>query len=349
MCDSGRLINFGELRERILQFDNVLIAAHINPDPDTLGSALGLKWLFAKLGKAARIFCDMAVSERICGYLDIAPGIDGVVMGEGGDKGDKFDYVVAVDAASEHMLGKSLAGREIDLVIDHHYTNSLYGREIYLDAGASATGEIIFALAKDLGVAADREFAKNIYCALVCDSGSFRYSSTTPQTMRIAAELIETGFDFAKTNRLIFENKSLEQVAVERLAYNCLKLHGGGRIAVINITRELKKEAGLEGREIEGISAIPRIIEGVEVGVLIKETDGEKLEDKANREFRISLRSNDYVNVAEIASQLGGGGHVRAAGCKFTARPGMKARHGDNPAEYLERLLIGKIEEKLEP
>jgi phosphoesterase RecJ-like protein len=334
----GRTINIRELKERILSFDNILIISHINPDPDTLGSALGLKWICKQLKKNARIFCDNIVNERTCGFFDIKPELDGV------KDTDNFDYKICVDVASEDMLGKKTEKykNNIELVIDHHYTTSLYGRETYLDEKAAAAGEIIFDLAKELKLEINQEFAKYIYCALVCDSGAFRYMSTTPKTMRAAAELIETGFDFSKLNRLIYQNKSLEQVAVERLAYNSLKLHGGGKIAVINITRELKKEAGLEETEIEGINDIPRIIMGVEVGVVIKEADEHKLEDKDTREFRISLRSNDYINVAEIAAQFGGGGHIRAAGCRFIAEPDL-----ENPAEYIEQSLIKKIEEVL--
>ena len=337
-----KLKELSELKEKILGLDNILIVTHTNPDPDTIGSALGLKWVFSKLGKTSHVFCAMRVNERMCGFLDISPELDGIDLHTQTEKFDSFDCIIAVDAASEKMTGKIFEGRKIDLVIDHHYTNSLYGAETYLDENAAATGEIIFDLAKELGLGLDQEFARYIYCAIVCDSGSFKFSSTTPKTMRIAAELIETGFDFSKANRLIFDDKSLEQVAVERLAYNSLKLYGGGKIAVINITRDLKKEAGLEGCEIDGISRIPSIISGVEVGVLIKETDECKLEDKNIREFRISLRSNEYVNVAEIAAQFGGGGHIRAAGCKFAAEPGAAC-----PAEYIERALIEKIEEVL--
>lgn len=333
------LITICELKEKILNHDNILIVTHINPDPDTLGSALGLKWILAKLGKTSRIFCTTHINERICGFLNIAPELDGTVTL---DDSAPPDYIIAVDVASEAMLGKSLANHKIDLVIDHHYTNSLYGRETYLDDKAAATGEIIFELAQEFALEIDQEFARYIYCAIICDCGSFRYSSTTPKTMNIAAELIKTGFDFAKANRLIYENKSLEQVAVERLAYNSLKLYSDGKIAIINITRELKKEAGLEGCDIDGISGIPRIITGVEVGVLIKETEEGRLEDKNMREFKISLRSNDYVNVAKIAHEFGGGGHIHAAGCRFVAQPDL-----ENPAEYIERAIIEKIESVL--
>jgi len=322
------MLDIKELKKRILSADNVLIIPHINPDPDALGSALGLKWIFTQLNKRSSIICDNEVSEKICGYLDINTELDEL------NAPGHFDYIISVDTASESMLGEKFKEHNIDLAVDHHYTNSLYARETYLDASAAATGEIIFDLAQELGLSPDRDFAKYIYCAIVCDSGAFRFSGTTPKTMRVAAELIETGFDFAKLNRLIFENKSLEELAIERLAYNNLKLYANGKIAVINITRELKKAAGLEDCRLEGLSNMPRVIAGVEVGILIKEVE--------QREFKISLRSSDYVNVAEVAAQFEGGGHIRAAGCKIIAPPDL-----DKPHENIERQLIEKIESVL--
>ena len=328
--------------------DNILIIPHINPDPDALGSALGLKWVFEKLNKTAYIVCSDKVNGRICGFFDIAPELD---LNTVENTGFEPDCIICVDAASDSQIGRyageyyseDVSQNKIDIVIDHHYTNTLYGKENYIDENAAATGEIIYNIAKELKLDIDRNFAKYIYCAVICDSGSFRYSSATPHTMRTAAELMETGFDFARLNRLIYQNKTLTQIAIERLAYNSLKLYCGGKAAFITITLEMKKEAGLEGVELDGINEIAKIIEGVEVGVVIKEAEPETdngvdsdYNKYGRRVFRISLRANEYVNVAEIAAQYGGGGHVRAAGCKVEAE-------ANNPVERLEQSLIEKI------
>jgi len=324
-----------------------LIVAHINPDPDTLGSCLGLKQILNKLGKTAYIVCDTKVSEKICGYFDVAPELD-TAYAEA--PGFEPGCMICVDAAAVSQIGKfekyysdDVSKNKIDLVIDHHYINSFYGRENYVDNKAAATGEIIFDLAKELDFEIDRNFAKNIYCAIICDSGSFRYSATTVKTMTAAAELMSTGFDFAKLNRLIYQNKSLTQVATERLAYNSLNLCCDGKIAFVTITREMKKAAGLEGIELDGINEIPKMIQGVEVGVTIKEVDpmedGECLPANT-KAFRISLRSNEYVNVADIAADFGGGGHIRAAGCKYES--GV-----DFDVALLEKELIKKIKNVL--
>ncbi|MCL1794282.1 MAG: bifunctional oligoribonuclease/PAP phosphatase NrnA [Oscillospiraceae bacterium] len=330
------LIDLPKLKKRIVSFDNVLIVAHIDPDPDTLGSALGLKKIFEKLGKTSYVACDTAVSGRICSFFEISPNLDLEFI-----KAPDFapERIICVDAAAISQIGaygkyysEDFSKNKIDLVIDHHYTNSLYGKENYIDEKASATGEIIYDLALECGVEIDPGFAKDVYCAIICDSGSFGYSSTTPKTMATASKLMETGFDFAKLNRLVFQTKTKTQIAMERLAYNSLKFYAGGKIAVIAITNEAKKNAGLEGAEIEGINEIARTAEGVEVGATIKET--EMKENQEAKEFKISLRSNEYANVAKIAEQYGGGGHMKAAGCKVS---------GYCEAEILERELVEKI------
>jgi phosphoesterase RecJ-like protein len=335
-----------ELKEKILSVNNVMIIPHINPDPDTIGSCLGLKQIFEKLNKTAYIVCDTKVNAKTCGYFDVKPEMDTLFVESSG-----FipDYIFCVDAAAVSQIGRygeyysdDASKNKIDVVIDHHYTNSFYGKATYLDDKASAAGEIIFELAKELNIEIDQYFAKNIYCAINCDSGSFRYSSTTAKTMMIAAELIATGFDFAKLNRLIYQNKSLTQIAVERLAYNSLKFSCGDKIALIIITNEMKKDAGLDNIEIDGINEIAKSIEGVEVGVVIREANSDITENNWEdstekiKTFYVSLRSNEYVNVAEIAATFGGGGHIRAAGCTYK---------GD--VEELERELIEKIEKVL--
>ncbi|MCL2816064.1 MAG: DHHA1 domain-containing protein, partial [Oscillospiraceae bacterium] len=247
------------------------------------------------------------------------------------------EHIICVDAAAVSQIGayekyysNDISKNKIDLVIDHHYTNSLYGKENYVDERAAATGEIIFELAEGCGLEGDPGFARDIYCALIWDSGSFMYSSTTPKTLSIASKLIGADFDFAKLNRLVFQTKTKTQTAAKRLAYNCLTFFCEDKIAVITITDEIKKAAGLEGAEIEDINEIAKTVEGVEVGAVIKETE--------TKEFKVSLRSNEYVNVAKIAEQYGGGGHIRAAGFKIG---------GYAKAKELERELVGKITEVL--
>lgn len=325
-------ISLNELKKKIISFDNVLIVSHINPDPDTLGSALGLQYIFKKLGKNAHIVCDTKINPRICGFFGVIPELD---LENTRSPGFLCERIICIDAASAGQLGRyekywseDISRNKIDLVIDHHFTNSFYGKKTYLDTAAAATGEIIYDLAEALDIGIDKNFASYIYCSIIEDTGSFRYMSTTPKTMRTAARLMETGLDFAALGRLIFQNKTKTQFAMERLAYDSAKFSPGGKIAFVIITKDIKKNAGLEDAEIEGINDISRSVEGVEVGVTVKEAE--------SGEYYISLRSNEYVNVADIAAHFGGGGHIRAAGCRYKGT-----------LEALELELTKKIEEVL--
>ncbi|GHV13378.1 DHH family phosphoesterase [Clostridia bacterium] len=308
-------IDFLSLCREIRASDgNIMILTHMNPDPDTIGSALGLKAVLAALNKTAFVVCDTPVSQRMQGYFNICENIDEDSL----PPASEISKVICVDIAARTMLGKFAESRA-DIVIDHHYTNTGYGDLTYLDDTASATGEIIAQLAEALEVPLTADIAVPLYCAIAADTGSFMFSNTTPRAFTIAAKLLSAGFDAARLMRLMFQNKSLLQVSAERLAYNELRFFGNGKIAVISMTNEMKREHGIEGVEIEGLNNIPRTVEGVEVGAIIKESYPEDVTAEGTL-YRVSLRSNEYVNVAEIAANFGGGGHPRAAGCKIRAK-----------------------------
>ena len=288
------------------QRDNILILSHANPDLDTLGSGLGLRMALQAVGKRAAQVCADLLTERQARILDAPRGLDAEALESG-----RFapDYVIAVDTADPVLLGgytEKYAGR-IDLVIDHHATNKGYGRLNYVDAASPAAGQIIFEIVEALGIPLTPELARPLYAAIADDTGSFRYQSTSPATHTAAARLISTGLDFARLNRLIFQCKSAEQIAVERLAYNNMEYAFGDRVCVVVITDALKEAAGLAGAAVEDIHGITHMGDGVEVGVLIKQTGEAK--------YKVSLRSNEYADVSAVAARFGGGGHVNAAGC----------------------------------
>lgn len=326
------------------------VITHISPDFDTAGSALALTEILRLHNINAFCICADRLGGRMEKTLGVTQNEAGVIYSEGDfipSFGNLREFVpflktiIAVDTASPDLLGAFRflyhEDNRIDFVFDHHYTNAFYGKHTYLDASAAACGEVIFAVAKAMHVdfSANQKIARYLYAAVSADSGSFKYSNTTPETMRIAAELIGSGIDFAKLNRMIYQNKSLTQIQVERLAYNCLRFFADGRIGIISITAEMKRDTGLEGVKIDGITDIARVVEGVEVGIIIKQED--PLPDgTVPDKYKISMRSNDYLNVAEIAAVFGGGGHVHAAGC----RAEMKL-------DDLESVLIDAITAKL--
>ena len=231
-----------------------------------------------------------------------------------------------MDVASAGQLGVSEAPH-FALSIDHHAVNRIGCERLLLKSDYPAAGEIVYELLCALGLPLDRPLATLLYAAISSDSGGFRYSSTRPQTHLCAAKLLETGIDFAKINRLLFETKSEVQTALEKAAYNRLELHCGGKLAVVALDEALMAALGASESDVDCVNQIPRQLAGVEVSAVLRPTAGGT---------KVSLRSNECFDVAAFTAALGGGGHVHAAGCRF-ALPVAQAR------DELVRLLSEKL------
>lgn len=278
--------------------NNFLILVHGNPDGDTLGCGLALKEALTSMGKSARVCCNDSVPKKFnyMGTVDI----------------DDFtpDKIVAVDVADAKLLGKCFEekyGDRVDLCIDHHGSNRLFAKETLLDSTAAAACEIILQVIRKLNVEITKCIADCLYTGLTTDTGCFRYSNVTPRTMRMAADMIEAGAENAKINTVMFETKTKTYVALERLALDGMKMYFDGKCAFITITQKMYRLSGSDETEVDAIASLPRQIEGVVVGITMRE--------KADGTFKVSMRSSEYADVSEICATMGGGGHPRAAGC----------------------------------
>jgi phosphoesterase RecJ-like protein len=280
---------------------NVLIISHVSPDGDTLGSAFALCRALQKIGRKARVECSDELPAK---YAYIIKGM----------KNDEFepDIVVSSDIASENLFGEKLVKYKdsVALCIDHHPSNSFYAQFTLLDPVAAATCEIIYDVITQLRVEIDKDIANCIYTGLSTDTGCFRYSNTTPRTLRTAALMIEKGADAAYINKIMFETMSRQRLMAETMVMRTLEYHFDGRVAVICITREIIEQSGVAESELEGIPSVPARIEGVLAGITVKE--------KADGSYKISVRTNGELNASDICANFGGGGHVRAAGCSVT-------------------------------
>jgi phosphoesterase RecJ-like protein len=251
-----------------------------------------------KRGRRARVECS-----------DEMPAKYGYIFSDIENDGFEPDIIVSSDIASQNLLGEKLAKYkdQIALCIDHHPSNSLYAHFTLLDASAAATCEIIYDVIGQLGVEIDKNIANCLYTGLSTDTGCFRYSNTTPRTLRTAALMIEKGADAAHINKVMFETMSRQRLAAETMVLRTLEYHFGGKVAVICITREIIELSGVNESELEGIPSMPARIEGVLAGITVKE--------KSEGIYKISVRTNGELNASDICAQLGGGGHVSAAGC----------------------------------
>lgn len=280
--------------------DNFTLLTHAQPDGDTIGSAYALAYALKLKGKRVRVLCG-----------DHIPSKFKYIMNSLKPDNDACDTVIALDVADTKLLG-SLEDEYkdiIELCIDHHVSNREYAKNLLLDPTASATCEVVYHVIKGLDVPFTKHILDGIYTGIITDSGCFKYSNCTATTHRIAAELIDLGVDYAEINRVMFDTKSRGRIKIEAAVMDNMEFAFGGRVALIAVTQKMIKEAGCTTSDLDGINTLSRIIEGVMVGVTLREKEGGK--------YKVSLRTNAPIDATKICSEFGGGGHPRAAGCEL--------------------------------
>lgn len=277
------------------------IFTHVNPDGDAMGSAYGVQAILERLGKESAVFLsekpDVAAYAMVWGKEPVALAVE------------DCDLLVALDCGDMQRLGAYgalFAEHTNTLSIDHHETHQPFAAVTVVDGQASSTCELIWKMTKEMELPLWPKLAHNLYLGIVTDTGSFKYSCVRGDTFRAAAELIETGIDFAKISKKIFNTKSLAYYQLMQIALDRLKLYDNGKIAVLYLSQADFDAAGLDEAEATGIVNIPTSIEGVKVGVYLR--------GKEDGSHKVSLRSVDTVDVARVAVALGGGGHLRASG-----------------------------------
>ena len=310
------LIDIGSAASFLKENDNFTILTHAHPDGDTLGSGIGLCLALRALGKKANVINNEEIPPKFR-YLEIEP--------------QEFEEqtVVAVDIADVMLMGNDIKEKyeaKVDLSLDHHGSNRLFARLNYVDASAAAAAQIVFEVVELLGVQITPQMADCFYTGISTDTGCFRYANVTPETHRVAAKLMEYGADAAKINVKMFETKTRTYAALERLALDGMQFFYDGRCALITITRDMFAESGSDENECDGIAAISRQVEGVLVGVTMRE--------RRDGTYKASVRTHNPVDASAICARLGGGGHPNAAGCQL---PGTR--------EEATKLLLDTIGE----
>ncbi|MDE6766722.1 MAG: DHH family phosphoesterase, partial [Eubacterium sp.] len=252
-------IDVKQCAELLAQQDNILILTHAHPDGDTLGCGFALCRALMKMGK----ICAVENADEIPKKYDYL--YEDIVQIK-----FKPDYVVAVDVATTNLLGELDGKYHIDMCIDHHSTNTEYADNLLLE-DVPAACQLMLEVVKALDVELDDKIANCIYTGLTTDTGCFRYASTTAATYRAAAEMIELGADNGKINRTMFETKTKTYARLERLALDSMRFYEDERVAIITVTQEMYKLTGSNEQETEALAPLTRQIEGVEIGITIRE------------------------------------------------------------------------------
>ena len=292
--------------QRLLAMEDVLILTHRRPDGDTIGCACALCLALRQLGKTAWVL----PNEDAHGLF--TPYFEGVLAPA------EFvpQFVVSVDTAALGMLpgsGKAYADR-IDLAIDHHGSNEGYAKQTRVDPDCAACAELLYRILVEMGVRITAPIALLLYMAIATDTGCFVYSNTTPDTHRIAAALMETGFDAQWVNKRHFRVKSLKRMQIESRLVREMDLAQNGTLVFAYVTLDLIRELEATEEDLEDISAFIGQLEGVDNAVTIRQLKPE--------ECKISLRTDGKtLNASAVCAVYGGGGHAAAAGCTIQGTP----------------------------
>lgn len=312
----------------IREYERFLITWHVDPDPDSVGSGLALQMALEQMGKKG-----VCISPDPLGsWYDFLPGADGCTAFHG-DTNLEFDAAIVLDCEPDRCGGLTeFLNSGLPIInIDHHATNPGFGVASYVDPTAAATGEIIYRLLSEYWkTQLTEEISSNLFASISGDTGTFRYSNTTGKTLQIAGELVQHGADPAKVAVCLYENRSYEAVNLMRMALDTLEISPDGQVSWITVSREMLGEETWIGQHSEDIIQFPRMIRTVKLAILFREMEPGKT--------KASLRSRADIDASYIASQFGGGGHARAAGCTIDSPlTEAKAQMLDAAARALRR------------
>ena len=301
----------------------IVMACHVNPDGDALGSLLGLALALLPFGKA--VTC---LSED--GVPDILAFLPGAEMVQQSTDTPAFDLALVVDSGDLPRVGQAVqpiigrARRVVD--IDHHATAGAFGDIRVLNSRAASTAEIVYALLQTLAVPITSEIATCLFTGIITDTGSFRFQNVTPNTLRVAAELLEAGAPPAHISENVFENRTFAATRLLGAALAAMQQTPDGKIVWTHVTAKDFQTLGAKDADTEGIVSYVRGVRGADAGILFREM--------ADGNIRVSLRSREGLDVSQIAALFGGGGHRMASGCTL---PG--------PLAAAEQIVLAAVQE----
>lgn len=288
-------MTLNNVAQLLIENDNFEILTHAHPDGDCLGAGYGLCLALQQIGKNARV-----ISTQF-------PSVYNFLQTNVKNQDFETNFIISVDVADEKLLGENQDAYQgkINLCIDHHLINVVEADYKFVDSKSAAASEIIYKLMPLLNVEITPDIANCLYTGISTDTGCFKYTNTTGDTLRIAGNLLDKGCNNSYINRVFFETKTKKHIQLEKQLYENIIYCCHDECAIIYTTLEMEKN--MDKEDMEGISAIPRGIEGVEIGITIRE--------KENGLCKVSVRTHGKYDACAFCQQFGGGGHKAASGC----------------------------------
>lgn len=286
--------------EEINKAETIVILTHENPDGDAIGSGLALYNALKQMGKNP----DLIIPEypRTFNFL---PGANEIKKES---NIEKYDLAISVDCATIKMLNgfvNYFDNAKVRVSIDHHSTNTMFGDFNYVSPDAPACAQILLIVLEYFKVEITKDIGTCILTGIITDTGGFKYSGVTAETFEFVAWLLNKGINVSKIYRKVLQTKTRANFELNRIATNRLEFYEDGKVAFTYITKEDENSVNAESGDHEGIVETGRDIEGVEVSIFIRQTENG---------CKVSMRSNEYVDVSDVCLLLGGGGHIHAAG-----------------------------------
>jgi phosphoesterase RecJ-like protein len=319
---------FGQIRDEILARHRFLITSHARPDGDSIGSQLAMAFALEALGKEVRI----VNADRAPDHYQDFPGMDRIEFAAAIER-PAVDAVIVMECSDLSRTGVAGLDHEFIVNIDHHAGNRMYGALNWHDDSAAACGEMVFDLIRALGVPLTLEIATHIYLAILTDTGSFHHSHITPRTFDICRQCVEAGVTPAVMARRVFDSNSFGKLKLIGALLDDMELVDEGRLAVLHMDDAMLAATGSTHNDTEGLINLPLTAREIQAVVFFKIT--------GTGEVRVSMRSKYDVDVRQVATEFGGGGHKNAAGFTVTGaleevRPGIVRRIVGAIAEGLQ-------------
>jgi phosphoesterase RecJ-like protein len=281
-----------------------VLSSHARPDGDSIGSQLALAFALRHMGKDVRLVNQDAAPGPILAF----PGVSDIEVAD--EVTGQFDAAVIMECGDLARTGVRGLDRYFLINIDHHPGNTSYGQINWFDESAAACGEMVFALVRALGVPLSREIATHVYLAILTDTGSFHYSSISPQTFDICRQALEAGVDPVLVARNVYDSNNMGRLKLFGAVLSSMQMDRTGAIAIVYVDHEMARQAGGTYEDTEGLVNLPLTVKEIQAVVFFKQIE--------ENEYRVSLRSKGSIDVGTLAKEFGGGGHKNAAGCTLT-------------------------------
>ncbi len=282
------------------EHDKFLIISHRRPDGDAIGSSAGLCCGLREMGKEAWLLPNPQITEKFIPYAEefYAP------------EGYEYSCIVSTDLADTGIiqLNAEELGDKVVISIDHHPSNNGYAEYGLVMPNKASCGEVVQLILKELPCGVSRKTAEMLYLAISTDCGCFRYKNTTAETLRAAAELIDTGIPSGSLNKKFFMTKSKGRLLLEGNIIANMEFHMDGELALAVVSDDMIAACGAVEDDLDDLAVIAGQAEGVETSITLRQT---------KTGWKASVRTVDYANANAICAQLGGGGHGMAAGCSM--------------------------------